>query len=211
MLVGADRLPGSFPSLKKMDEQRLEEDIDLALKRRPEIRRLEAQRSQVEVDRKLAQNQLLPNVDVELSYARQAGDRVVRRGPDDLVASLVFDGKAQRRSAKGKSVAALAKIEQYDQRSRFARDQVTAEVRDAYSALVAAYERARVLREEVEITTQLETAERVRFELGEGTLFLVNLREQATFDTALKEVSAVNEYFRALALYEFAIAEAMKK
>lgn len=60
-----------------------------------------------------------------------------------------------------------------------------AEVRDAFSALSAAYQRARLLREEIDVTRQLETAERVRFELGEGTLFLVNLREQATFDTAL--------------------------
>lgn len=211
LMPGPERLPSSFPQLKRIDPQRLQNDIELALKRRPEIQRLEAQRSQIEVDRKLARNQLLPNVDVVLSYARQTGDRVVRRGPDDLMASLVFDLKAQRRSAKAKTLSALAKIEQYDQRSRFARDQVSAEVQDAYSALVAAYERARVLREEVEITSQLETAERVRFELGEGTLFLVNLREQATFDTALKEVAALNEYFRALALYEFAIAEAIAR
>jgi outer membrane protein TolC len=207
-LPEAERLPAAFPALRGLGQQRLEEDIELALKRRPEIQRLQAQKSQVDVDRKLAQNQLLPNVDLVLSYARQSGDRVVRRGPNDLMASLVFDLPAQRRAAKGRDLASLARIEQFDQRERFAKDQVSAEVRDAYSALVAAHERAKVLREEVEITSQLETAERVRFELGEGTLFQVNLREQATFDTALREVSAQNEYFRALALYEFAIAEA---
>lgn len=211
VLPGASMLPGSFPAMKLIEPSRLDEDIDLALKRRPEIRRFQAQRSQVEVDRKLARNQLLPGVDVVLSYARQTGDRAVRRGPDDLVAGLIFDMPAQRRAAKGREQLALARIEQFDQREKFARDQVAAEVRDAYSALQTAYDRAKVLREEVEITEQLETAERVRFELGEGTLFLVNLREQATFDTALREVSAVTEYFRALALYEFAIGEAMAR
>ena len=211
VLPASALLPPAFPELTEFTEQRMLDDVELALRRRPEIQRFAAQRSQVEIDRKLARNQLLPNVDVVLSYARGTGDRVVGRGPDDLTASLVFDMPFQRRAAKGKDLSAVAKIQQFDQRERFARDQVVAEVRDAFSALSAAYQRARLLREEINVTRELETAERVRFDLGEGTLFLVNLREQATFDTALREVAAVNDYFRALALYEFAIAEAMSK
>lgn len=211
VLPAVNRLPSSFPAPREVDEQRLNDDIELALKRRPEIRRFREQRNQVEVDRKLAQNQLLPNVDVSVSFSSQLGGRRVGRGPNDLIAALVFDLPAQRRVAKGRDLAALARIEQFDQRERFARDQVEAEVRDAYSALKTAYDRARVLREEVEVARQLEVAERVRFELGEGNLFLVNLREQATYETELREVAALTEYFRALALYEFAIAEAMSR
>lgn len=210
-LARSDELPPAFPLVREIDEKRLTDDIDLALKRRPEISRFAAQRQQVEVDRRLAQNQLQPNIDVAISYSRQIGDRVVRRGPDDLIASLIFDLPAQRRAARGRDQSALARIEQFDQRERFARDQVTAEVRDAYSALRAAYQRAQVLKQEVQVARELEEAERVRFQLGDGTLFLVNLREQATFDTVVREVTAVNEYFRALALYEFAIAEALRK
>lgn len=210
-LARPEDLPPAFPTLREFDEKRLSDDIELALKRRPEITRFAAQREQVEVDRKLAQNQLMPNIDVAMSYTRQLGDRVVRRGPDDLVASVIFDMPAQRRAAKGRDLSSLARIEQFDLRERFARDQVIAEVRDAYSALRAAYQRAQVLKQEVQVARELEEAERVRFQLGDGTLFLVNLREQSTFDTVIREVTAVNEYFRALALYEFAIAEALKK
>jgi outer membrane protein TolC len=210
-LARADELPPAFPNLLEFDDARLQEDIELALKRRPEIARFTAQREQVEVDRRLAQNQLMPNIDVAMNYTRQTGARVVQRGPDDLVASLIFDLPAQRRAAKGRDLSSLARIEQFDQRERFARDQVTAEVRDAYSALRAAYQRAQVLRQEVAVARELEEAERVRFQLGDGTLFLVNLREQATFDTVVREVSATNEYFRALALYEFAIAEFLRR
>ncbi|GIU77275.1 MAG: multidrug transporter [Bryobacteraceae bacterium] len=211
VLPPVERLPSSFPAARDIDEQRLRDDIELALKRRPEIQRFREQRNQVEVDRRLAQNQLLPNIDLSLSFTSQLGERRVGRGPNDLVAALVFDLPAQRRVAKGRDLSALARIEQFDQRERFARDQVEAEVRDAYSALKTAYDRARVLREEVEVARQLEVAERVRFELGEGNLFLVNLREQATYETELREVAALTEYFRALALYEFAIAEAMSR
>jgi outer membrane protein TolC len=67
-----------------------------------------------------------------------------------------------------------------------------------------------VLRQELDVARQLEEAERARFQLGDGTLFQVNLREQATFDTAIRELAATNEYFRAWALYEYAIAESLK-
>lgn len=211
VLPGPERLPAAFPAPRNIDEQRLEEDIELAWMRRPEIRRFREQRSQAEVDRKLAQNQLLPRVDLSLSFASQLGERRVGRGPNDLIASLAFELPAQRRAARGRDLAALARIEQFDQRERFARDQISAEVRDAYSALKAAYERTRVLREEVDVARQLETAERVRFELGEGNLFLVNLREQAAFETELRELAALAEYFRALAFYEYAIAEALSR
>lgn len=211
VLPAPDRLPPAFPGLREVTEQRLADDIALAQRRRPEIQRFAVQRAQVEVDRKLASNQLLPNVDLVLQYTREAGDRLVRRGPDELQASLIFDLPFQRRQARGRNLSALARIEQFDQRERFARDQVAAEVRDAYSALKAAYERAIVLRREVEVARELETIERIKFDAGEGNQFLVNLREQATFDTAIREVAALNEYFRAQALYDFAIAEALSR
>ena len=84
-------------------------------------------------------------------------------------------------------------------------------MRDAYSAVQAAYRRAKLLRQEVELALDLEQAERIRFDLGDGSLFTVNLREAQTFDTALREVGALNEYHRAMAAYEFAIAESMAR
>ncbi|MBA3976066.1 MAG: channel protein TolC [Candidatus Solibacter sp.] len=203
-------LPPDFPALKDLTQQRLADDVDLALMRRPEVRRFTAQKEQVEIDRKLARNQLLPNVDVAVNYSRNAGGRIIKRGPDELLASLIFDLPIERRQAKGRDLAAVARIRQFDERERFARDQITAEVQDAYSAVKAAYGRVQVLRQELEVARQLEEAERARFQLGDGTLFLVNLREQATFDTAIRELAATNEYFRAWALYEYAIAEALR-
>lgn len=205
------QLPPDFPAMQAISEARLMDDIDLALSRRPEIQRFAAQRDQVEVDRRLARNQLLPNIDTQVAFVRETGERIVRRGPNDLIASVIFDLPYQRRQAKGRELAAQARVAQFDQRERFARDTVTAEVRDAYSALTAAYQRAQVLTEELEVTRQLEEAERVRFNLGDGNLFLVNLREQATFDTEIRQVGALNEYFRAFALYEYAIAETMTR
>jgi hypothetical protein len=41
-------------------------------------------------------------------------------------------------------------------------------------------------------------------------MFIVNLREQATFDAALRELAATQDYFRSMAQYELAIAAALR-
>jgi outer membrane protein TolC len=209
VLARVSQLPGPFPELTAMTEDRLKEDIETALSRRPEIQRFIVQRRQTQFDANLARNQRLPNVDVLMSFTQEGGNGTVKRGPSDLRASLVFDLPLQRRAAEGKLRSAEAKLNQLDQRERFAREQITAEVQDAVSAVQAAYRRARVIAEEVGVARQLQELERSRFDLGDSNLFLVNLREQSAFDAAVREVSAQADYFRAYALYELAIAEAL--
>ena len=76
-----------------------------------------------------------------------------------------------------------AKLEQLRQKLRFARDRVTVEVRDAVSALSFSLQRLELARAESEVAQRLAEAERERFELGDSTVFMVNLRElSAAFD-----------------------------
>lgn len=203
------QLPIGFPQMVALTEDSLKQDIETALRRRPEIERLIVQRQQTQVDLQLAKNQLLPNLDVGLTFTQEAGVGSVKRGPSELRGSVQFDLPFQRRNAQGRLMTSEARVNQLNQREQFAREQVVAEVQDAISAVQTSYRRARLIAEEVKVARQLEDAERSRFDLGDGTLFLVNLREQSTFDAAVREVSAQADFFRATAVYELAIAEAL--
>lgn len=72
------------------------------------------------------------------------------------------------------------------------------------SALEAARQRVLVARREVALATELEAAERQRFEQGDSTLLIVNLREQATAESKVREIDAVLDFQRALANYRAA-------
>ena len=85
-------------------------------------------------------------------------------------------------------------------------DQVSAEVKDAASALRTAHNRAQLATQEVQVALELADAERVRFDLGDSTLFTVNLRELAAVEAELREISAINDFLRALTVYERATA-----
>lgn len=204
-----DRLPPALPDPASISHLQLERDIANALNLRPEISAIGIQKHQTQVEIDLARNETLPNIDLVVGFTREFGQGPVLRGPSELRGSVVFELPFQRRVARGRLQTARARLNQLDQRERFAQDQVAAEVKDALSAVRTAYERAAVLREEVEVTRQLEDAERTRFDLGDSNLFILNLREQATFEAAVRELGALVDYQRAYASYEFSVAEAL--
>ena len=51
-----------------------------------------------------------------------------------------------------------------------------------------------------------EQAERQRFDMGDSTMLFVNIREQGTFDAAIREVDALLDHHKALALYRAVVA-----
>lgn len=201
-----EQLPGGFPDPPSPDLLDLSAAIDEARHRRPELRRLEQQRKQVEIERDLQQNQQAPGVDVSLVGAQDLGpsnNKLVNR--EELYAGVTFDLPLQRRVAKGRTQAAEANLQRIAADYRLAGDRVAADVKDAFSAVQAAYRRVAIARQQREAALQLEEGERTRFNLGDSSLLFVNLRELASGDAALAEAEALNAYFKAQADYRFAL------
>lgn len=206
VLASADRLP-AFPEPSLAHISSLESDLAEASRRRPEVRALEAKRRQMAVESQLADNQLAPSIDLVASYGRDFGDGSITKFGNELKVGVDFELPFQRRKAKGKVAVQTAKLTQIAAQLNFARDSIGAEVRDAHSALEAAFETVGLARAEYEVAGQLASAERDRFDLGDSTLFVVNLRELAAFDAQAKEASALASYYGALAGYRAAIGE----
>ena len=202
VLAQSAQLPANLPATEALDDQRVEADLSAALRKRPEIAAVIAQGEQTRIDMDLASNQTRPALDLGVGVTSETGSGAVRRGPNELKATLTFLVPWQRRVADGKLQQASAKHGQLKQRERFAKDQVSAEVTDAASAVRAAHERAILAAREVTVALDLAEAERERFRLGDSTLFLVNLREQAAVDAELRLVAANLDHIRALTGYE---------
>ncbi|MGL1297156.1 TolC family protein, partial [Vibrio parahaemolyticus] len=81
---------------------------------------------------------------------------------------------------------ARAKREKLDLDAKLVAQQIEIEVADAQSALQIARERLALVKEELALTEKLESGERIRYEKGEGTLFLLNQRERATAEVMAK-------------------------
>lgn len=205
------RLLPDIPPPEPLTEQQELDDISFAVAQRPEVRAYLVKRSQQEKQIAVADNQVLPQLDVFFDYSRDAGTGRVSRMGNEVRGGLNFELPAQRRKAFGKQTQENAKLRQIDAELRFARDRVTADVRDAASALRAAYNAVDVIGQEVEAARKLEDAERARFDLGDSTQFMVNLRELATADAAFRHIKALADYQKARGDYDSATSRILNR
>ena len=173
-------------------------EIRVAFERRPELQAIRLKRQQQDVELRVAANGILPALDLFSEVSRDLGTGVESRRGTAIEAGVTFELPFQRRKATGKSAQVQAKLASLTQELRWAQDQVRADVQDALSALRAAQAVLDVVTEEVAVARELEGLERDRFALGDSTQFLVNLRELASADAALREVRALADYQKAL-------------
>lgn len=178
-------------------------DLDDALARRPDVRRLVEQKRQAEVELRFLQNQLLPALDVGAAVSADLGaaprPELQPLGTPELELSAVLEVPLLYRAPRGRIDVARAALAKLDAQLRLARDRVAVELRDAGSALAAAKERVGLARQEVTVALGLEQGEGKRFTLGDSSLLFVNLREQTTVEARLREVDALVDYQKALA------------
>lgn len=208
----SSRLPQTMPEPRELDRNDLIRARALAEARRPELQRIERMRAQFQVDRDFADNQAAPAIDVLLFASQDIGPRdlgdpsLARAHIPQIEAAVQLEIPILNRVARGRSAVATAGMARLDAQREFALDRVHAEVRDAVSALDAARRRIDLVRREVEIAIQLEAGERQRFDAGDSTLFVVNLREQATAEARIREVDALLDWQRASAAFRAATA-----
>ncbi|PRQ04793.1 TolC family protein [Enhygromyxa salina] len=203
-LAGAERLPLAFPPVVPPQLVDIDAEIQAALDRRPDLAAVHAAREQAEVEVRLAKNLRSPEIDLSAWAAKDIGPGAPEQLPVELAAMIEIQIPIPLRGARGKLQAARAELGGIDAELRFARDQVAVDVRDAHSAVAAAYQQAQLADEQVELAQTLASAELRRFSLGAGDLLLVNLRELAAATAAREQVEALAAYFIAKAQLEVA-------
>jgi outer membrane protein TolC len=186
------------------------EATDELLLRRPDVQRLTGQVEQAGLEVKLAQVQLLPALDLGLSVSQDLGKSpgpgYDALGKTELELSAVLEVPLLFREGRGRLSAAQAARAKLDAQLKLARERASAEVHDARSALNAAKARIGLQRKEISVAEQLEGAERTKFELGDSSLLLVNVREQATAEARLRQLDALIEAHKAEASLLAALA-----
>jgi outer membrane protein TolC len=207
VVVGPERLPGALPAPVAFDGSALERDIADALRQRPDLLALDAERRALRVDVALARNERSPRVDLQAFGAKDFGDgaNAAVLDPFEFNTSVVVELPIPLRKARGKLREAQAKVAAQDATVRFAADTVAVEVRDAYSAVLAAIEQVRVATQQAEFAQQIADAEREKLTLGTSTVLVVNLREQAVADARDEVVDATLTYHLAWIDYRAAL------
>ena len=208
MVPDDDWLPSQFPAIRMPQLLSVDEIISQALAMRPEPRSLQLQLRQLELDRRLATNQMLPTVDLIAQGSQDVGPPasvINDKGPFQLHVGLVGELPIQRRKAMGKRMATSAKISQLSEKLRLQRDKIGTEVLTALNSLTLSQQI--VEQAEISLRTAFESLDRYRFafERGKVDLIYLNLLETKANETEIKLVKAQRDWFISLGLLQAAL------
>lgn len=193
-LPAAGPLP--LPSLDLPRAEKREQLLEEALDARPDLALIGQIRQSLALDLRMAENALGPKLDLRLFASQDVGrKRPIGLGIDAAVETevglgLEFALPVQQRAARGEMAALSAELAALELDETFLRNQIEATLLGMFAELEALLETVELERGAYLAAVRLEEAERRAFELGQSTLVVVNIREEATAEAALKLVAA---------------------
>ncbi|MDO9101469.1 MAG: TolC family protein [Candidatus Nitrotoga sp.] len=201
----AEQLPSGFPGQEPTITLDYSKALQTAQVQRPELRRLDMQSRQTQTELELQQNQRAPDVDLSMMGAKDIGNGKDNLNRNELYVGLNVSIPLQRRVASGRAQVAGANLQRLKSERILLEDRIAAELKDILSALSAARQRQTLTLLQQTAAQKLEEGERTRFELGDSTLLIVNLREIAHGDAALLAAEAASNLFKGYADYQAAL------
>lgn len=203
-----DWLPLHFPIIEELPSADFNADFAAALTRRPEIMSLNIEAQQIQLDQRLATNQILPTLDLLAEASQDVGppaSSINDKGQFELLVGVQGELPLQRRKALGKIQTTSAKLSQIQQKLRLQRDKIAIELQTADNALSIAEQV--VEQAEISLRAAFETLQRYRFayQRGYADLIYLNWLESKANETEIKLVDAQRDWFIALARMQTAL------
>lgn len=197
-------VPRHFPVIAPIGQRDFAADLNSALARRPEPALLKLAIQSVQLDRRLAQNNMLPSLDLISEASQDTGipaSSTNDKGQFELLVGIQSEVPVQRRKARGKDLSAAAKLQQLSQKMVLAENKIGTELQTAFIALSNAEQI--VDQQERALKAAIDTLSRYQFAFENGyagvDLIYINLLESKVTETELKLVNAQAMWFTALA------------
>jgi outer membrane protein TolC len=207
ILPERNQLPSVIPSPDFKQILVVDEYAAKALSKRPEPRAIKLSIDQTEVENRYQENQLQPRLDLNVEVSNDIGRGEPSREPSELIAGVNLEIPLQRRTAEGNLVINEARLNKLKQEYRLQKDRIYTEIADSVSAIINARAQVDITKREVSFAKDLEKGEREKFAAGDSTILFVNIREQATADSEVRELDALTKYHLARVFLRAALGE----
>lgn len=195
--------PLVVPSAKGSEFQKIDLDSIQALSKQaeawhPEVQKLAVKLNQTELDRKLALENLKPQLNLEYypfqTYTAGSRDEVDGLFMKNYKFGATFYSSVFLRKERGKLQLTNYKIQQGKFYLQQGKREVLNNILVAYNELNTLDQMMRIQQELVVNAGLLLQAEEIRFESGESSLFLVNQRERSLIEAKAKLVELTAKY-----------------
>jgi outer membrane protein TolC len=162
----------------------------------PKLRSLDFKYESLELNKRLRQNMLLPQIDLQYNFLSQTPDEVGTFNTQNYKAGLNISFPLFLRKERGN--LRLAKLKLQDLEFEIVTTRVALKNKiDAVTQEIDSYVLQNELTEELvnDYQVMLQAEER-KFFLGESSLFLVNSREAKLIENTIKAIDLENKYFK---------------
>ena len=166
------------------------------IEQHPALLALTAKAKQLNVDERIARNELLPELDLEMKVAQDFGTGPEALDGTESIIALSFEVPLGVRAAKGRVAMAAAATREVEYRYQVLAAQLLRDLQVSLTAL-AFNEKILVSSEEQEVLAlELLAQEQIRFKEGESTQFVLISREKVALEAQLKRIDATIDRFR---------------
>lgn len=162
----------------------------------PGIKALAAKVEQSRNKQRLARNETLPQLDLEMKLARDIGEGLEPLTGTESVVGLSFFMPLGQRAAKARESIAEAEIRELEYEIRVLEDQIRRDVDLTLNALRYSQHILDLSRQQERLAEALRQQEQKRFNAGVSDQFLLISRETAELQAHLKTIDAEVDFLR---------------
>lgn len=167
-----------------------------AMSDHPEMRLLQRQLAQTRNNLNLADNSLLPRLDLEMTLANDVGSGSESLDGFESYVGLKFSVPFEQREARGEIRANDAKVRQLQHKRQAMVAAMRTDIDAAFITLTNLIELHKIRSAQADVAEKLARQEQQRFDLGDSDLFLLNARERNAGLAMLKRVDTAAEILR---------------
>lgn len=200
-------IPGKLPKDQTIDHQNDDNEVNQAIRNRPEFKIIEVQLKQLENQQTLAKTELLPKLDLQVQYNQNNSNTATT--PNFLVnqneglAKLHFSLPLERSLGKGLSSEASKNFAKLYNERKLLMDQITARLNSLHYIVNNTANQIDLSNSELKLSKELLTAEKTRFDNGDSNFFMLNTREENVTNSYLLLLNSLADNYNAYIEYNF--------
>ena len=201
------RLPLLASQFELPTQNAIEAGKNTALMERPELLGIQLSRDLFSLDLALAENERKPALDFTLGPGTDVGGGGIGL---TYKTGLFYSIPLRQNTADGRIIQVQVKLQKLDLEEKQTRQGILIEVSDAVSSLKQTLERVKAAELEVTAARELERGEKIRFDNGSSTLFLINQRERGRAEAEIRYADVRVEMEQANLNYLITTTQIMK-
>lgn len=200
-------LPPKLPKDKTLQNSLNLEEINAAIRNRPEFKVIETQLEKIRKEQEFAKTSILPKLELAVQYNQNNSSTATTPyfviNQQEIVAKANFSMPLERSYGKGLSSATSQKMSKLLNERGFLVDQIGTKIKALHYTVNNTAGQITLAQNEYDLSKKLVAAENEKINNGDSNFFMLNAREENMNNSYLSYLNSLYENYKATIEYNF--------